>query len=86
VCEHQPSGLTHLSIDNRSKAFLSLTQKSRGEANRKDMQIFGEQKNCLLDIFQPYQRPGKSASSQTIGQRGQQGTGLWLEGSTLRKA
>ena len=57
MCEHQRSGLTHLSIDNRSKAFLLLTQKSRGVANRKEMKIFGEQRNCLLDIFKPYQRP-----------------------------
>ena len=39
------------------KAFLPLTQKSRGDANPKEMKIFGAQTGCLLDNFKPYQRP-----------------------------
>ena len=52
------------------KAFLPLTQKSRGGAQPKEMKHFGTQTHCLLDLFKPYQRLELSRSHWLRAQSG----------------
>jgi hypothetical protein len=53
------SGLTHLSLDHRRKSVpvSDPVQKAAPPEPKQKMKTFGEQKNCALDRFKPYQRP-----------------------------
>ena len=75
---------SRISALNTRNVFLLLTQKSRGDANRKDLKIFRQQSYCLLDKFKPYQRRMDSIDRGRPAESVEMGLKLGRERQTAR--